>query len=99
MLGLHLAMARNGLNDYMQINGIENYPQNNFKVFNRWGVQVFEINGYDNVSKRFEGISEGRTTIRQGERLPAGTYYYVLTFSGDNPGQQAYTGYLYINRN
>ena len=88
-----------GLNDYMQINGIENYPQNNFKVFNRWGVQVFEINGYDNVSKRFEGISEGRTTIRQGERLPAGTYYYVLTFSGDNPGQQAYTGYLYINRN
>jgi gliding motility-associated-like protein len=88
-----------GLNDYMQINGIENYPQNNFKVFNRWGVQVFEIDGYDNVSRRFEGISEGRTTIRQGERLPAGTYYYVLTFSGDNPGQQAYTGYLYINRN
>ncbi|PQB04807.1 DUF7507 domain-containing protein [Aureitalea marina] len=88
-----------GLNDFMVIQGIEDYPQNNFKVFNRWGVQVFEVDGYDNNSRRFEGISEGRTTIQQGKRLPSGTYYYVLTFPGDNPGQSAYQGYLYINRN
>jgi gliding motility-associated-like protein len=90
-----------GYNDYFIITGIENYPNNNMKIYNRWGVLVFETdnyggtNGSENV---FRGISEGRTTIRQNERLPAGTYYYILTFSADNPGKSSYAGYLYVNR-
>nr|WP_297787983.1 gliding motility-associated C-terminal domain-containing protein [uncultured Allomuricauda sp.] len=89
-----------GINDYFQILGIENYPDNNVKIFNRWGVQVYEINGYGQGNNLFYGISEGRATLQQDRELPSGTYFYILTFTGeDNPGEESYSGYLYINRN
>jgi gliding motility-associated-like protein len=90
-----------GLNDFFNVFGIEEYPENNMKIFNRWGVLVWETDGYGGSNGRenvFEGISDGRSTIRQGDRLPTGTYFYVLTFPGDNPGKSNYSGYLYINR-
>ena len=91
-----------GMNDFFRIVGIEEYPDNNMKIFNRWGVLVWETDGYGGSNGEenvFRGISDGRSTIRQGEMLPTGTYYYVLTILGeDNPGESSYTGYLYINR-
>ena len=90
-----------GLNDYFQIVGIENWPNNNVEIFNRWGVLVFETDGYggsDGKQNVFRGISEGRVTVQQNEELPTGTYFYILTFPADNPGKADYTGYLYINR-
>ena len=90
-----------GLNDFFFIQGIEEYPNNNMKIYNRWGIKVFEINGYGGSTGTefvFSGISDGRTTIRKNEELPTGTYYYVLTIFGENPGKSSYAGYLYINR-
>ncbi len=70
---------------------------NTVQIFNRWGVQVYERIGYKNDSEAFKGVSDGRWTIRQGERLPEGTYYYIIVYvTEDGPRQQA--GYLYINR-
>jgi len=88
-----------GLNDFFRIQGIENYPDNNVKIFNRWGVQVYEINSYGQGNNLFYGISEGRATLQQERELPSGTYFYILTFTSDeNPGEESYSGYLYINR-
>ncbi|MGV6829897.1 MAG: DUF7507 domain-containing protein, partial [Flavobacteriales bacterium] len=95
-----------GLNDYFNILGIENYPNNNVKIYNRWGVLVFETDGYGGSNGQenvFRGISEGRVTIRESKELPTGTYYYIITFSGseqgvDYPEKKEYSGYLYINR-
>ena len=90
-----------GLNDFFNVVGIEEYPDNNMKIFNRWGVLVWETDGYGGSNGRenvFEGYSDGRATIRSGELLPTGTYYYILTFPAENPGKSSYTGYLYINR-
>jgi gliding motility-associated-like protein len=91
-----------GLNDYFQIDGIEDYPINNMKIFNRWGVLVWDTDGYGVNGNVFRGVSNGRSTIREEKELPTGTYYYILTFPGagvdDNPGKNNYTGYLYINR-
>ena len=91
-----------GLNDFMKIVGIEEYPDNNMKIFNRWGVLVWETDGYggsDGNENVFRGVSNGRATVREEKELPTGTYYYVLTILGeDNPGQSSYSGYLYINR-
>jgi gliding motility-associated-like protein/uncharacterized repeat protein (TIGR01451 family) len=90
-----------GLNEYFQIVGIENYPNNNVKIFNRWGVLVFETDGYggsDGTQNVFRGISEGRVTVQEDKELPTGTYFYILTFPADNPGKDSYNGYLYINR-
>ncbi|SDQ78689.1 gliding motility-associated C-terminal domain-containing protein [Flagellimonas zhangzhouensis] len=87
-----------GINDYFQINGIEIYPNNNLKIFNRWGVLIYEADGYGLDSKWFYGVSEGRATLQKDRELPSGTYFYILSFTGDNPGESSYSGYLYINR-
>ena len=81
-----------GLNDVFFIECIENYPNNNVKVFNRWGNQVFEMDNYDNS---WDGTSSGRATINAPEKLPVGTYYYLIDF-GD--GSEPKTGWLYITR-
>ncbi len=81
-----------GDNDTFIIQGIEQFPDNELAIFNRWGVEVYRKKGYDNS---WGGISEGRTTIAKGEELPVGTYYYVLKLGS---GQKDRAGYLYINR-
>ncbi|AFL81482.1 conserved repeat protein [Aequorivita sublithincola DSM 14238] len=90
-----------GINDFFLLEGISNWPNNNVKIFNRWGVLVFETDGYggsDDKQNVFSGISEGRVTVEQSKELPTGTYFYILTFPGENPGKGSYNGYLYINR-
>ena len=87
-----------GENERFYIRGLECYPDNTVEIYNRWGVLVFEKDGYNNQDKVFKGMSEGRTTIKSAEGLPVGTYYYILKYkdSGSNLQQQA--GYLYINK-
>ena len=92
----------NGENDFFFINGISEYPDNNVQIFNRWGVKVYQTNGYggsNDTENVFTGYSEGRQTVSPGALLPTGTYYYIITFNGpDNPGLNSYAGYLYLNR-
>ena len=90
-----------GNNDYFKITGIEHYPNNNVKIFNRWGVLVYETENYGILggnNNLFVGISEGRITYEQSQELPTGTYFYIISFEDSNPGQSNYTGYIYINR-
>ncbi|MNX78616.1 hypothetical protein D3C86_1102180 [compost metagenome] len=87
-----------GDNDSFYIGGVEFFPENTLEIYNRWGVLVFERNGYNNIDSPFKGISEGRVTVNQNEELPAGTYYYVFKYKDLNKNQQEKVGYLYINR-
>ncbi|WP_420601361.1 gliding motility-associated C-terminal domain-containing protein [Flagellimonas sp.] len=87
-----------GVNDYFHIEGIENYPNNTVKIFNRWGVEVYKVDGYGQGTNLFYGISQARATISEERELPSGTYFYILEFQEDNPGQANYSGYIYINR-
>ena len=52
-----------GINDFFEIVGVENYPKNNLVITNRWGVQVYNVDGYGTNGKIFKGISEGRISI------------------------------------
>ncbi|MFK8008159.1 MAG: gliding motility-associated C-terminal domain-containing protein [Saprospiraceae bacterium] len=56
-------------NDFWVIPGIENYPNNQLTVINRWGNAVFEAAPYDN---NWNG------TNKKGKDLPEGTYYFIL---------------------
>nr|WP_317172088.1 gliding motility-associated C-terminal domain-containing protein [Zobellia roscoffensis] len=79
------------------IENIESYPQNKVKIFNRWGIKVYEVDGYDNETNVFTGMSTGRITIRANDELPVGVYFYIIDYvAGDN--NQTLSGYLYINR-
>ncbi len=86
-----------GVNDFFRIENIESFPNNTVQIYNRWGVVVYEMSGYDNVSNVFTGTSNGRVTISTDSELPVGVYFYIVKYvNGDN--NLSKSGYLYINR-
>ena len=86
-----------GKNDGFRIEGIENYRKNTLKIFNRWGVLVYQKEGYTNADP-FTGYSNGRSTIESGKKLPQGTYYYILEYENSNNQTQTKSGWLYLKR-
>jgi len=80
-----------------EIRNIELYPNNTVKIFNRWGILVFETQGYDNDSNAFRGISNARATISQDKELPVGIYFYIINYV-DEGTSKTLDGYLYVNR-
>lgn len=62
-----------GLNDFFVFDILEEYPNdfvnNEFIVFNRWGSIVYNVKPYNN---NWNG------TNNNGKPLPEGTYYYIL---------------------
>ncbi len=86
-----------GKNDYFFIDGLTDFPENIVEIYNRWGVKVFETSSYGVNGNWFKGISEGRMTINKGEKLPVGTYFYLLTYKAVNGSRKEKAGYVYIN--
>ena len=66
-----------GINDFLYIEGIQDHPNNSVTVINRNGVKVFEIKGYDNSSRVFDGRSNVNNQMQQ-----AGTYFFLLQYEG-----------------
>jgi gliding motility-associated-like protein/uncharacterized repeat protein (TIGR01451 family) len=102
---VHNAFSPNGdgTNDLFNIENITDgcYIDNTVEIYNRWGVLVFEIKNYDNETNVFDGTSRGRTTIKQSEGLPTGTYFYIINYtSSENNTIQTFKkeGYLYLTR-
>jgi len=101
----HKLIAYNGVsvngsekNNHFHIAGIEAYPDNTVRIYNRWGVKVFEVQSYDNVRNVFKGISEGRVTVEAADKLPQGTYYYVIEYVDENNQKQTMVGWLYLKK-
>ncbi|WP_431242065.1 gliding motility-associated C-terminal domain-containing protein [Flavobacterium sp. P21] len=85
-----------GINDTFHIKGIDKYPDNTVEIYNRWGVKVYEAKSYNESDVMFRGYSDGRVTINRNEKLPTGTYFYILKYNnGKKVVEKA--GYLYIN--
>ena len=79
------------INDLFVIRGIENFPNNKFEIYNRWGNKVFDANSYTNTW-------DGKCTIGLrvgGDDLPIGTYFYILDLGDGTP---VYKGTIYLNR-
>ena len=71
---------------------------NKVEIYNRWGVLVYETEQYDNASRRFEGISEGRATVDKSAELPTGTYFYILQYTTSDGDTISESKYLYLTR-
>ncbi|AFU67679.1 large colossin-like cell wall protein with CnaB repeat domains [Psychroflexus torquis ATCC 700755] len=85
-------------NQFFRIEGIQNYPENSVQIFNRQGVKVFDVEGYgENNNKLFRGFSSGNITIQKDERLPTGTYFYILNYINRNGTPERKNGYLHLN--
>ncbi|MEH6408236.1 MAG: gliding motility-associated C-terminal domain-containing protein, partial [Leeuwenhoekiella sp.] len=97
---IHNVMTPNGdgLNDIFMIEHIENFPNNTVQLFNRWGVEIYNSTGYNpKIDNVFKGFSDGRATVRRGDRLPTGTYFYVVSYERSEGDNKKLSGFLYIN--
>ncbi|MBT8245552.1 MAG: T9SS type B sorting domain-containing protein [Winogradskyella sp.] len=77
-------------NDWFNIQGLYSiFTLHELKIFNRYGTLIFE--GDDN--KPWLGLSN--RGINHGERVPVGTYYYVLNLNDYD--YQPIVGWVYVN--
>ncbi len=64
-----------GVNDYLIIKNVDLYPQNELKIFDRAGRQIYIKKGYNN---------EWNGTLK-GAPLAEGIYFYIIDFGQGNP--------------
>jgi len=74
---VHQGVSPNGdgMNDVLLVDGISNYPDNRLMIMNRSGQLIYEVKGYDNSSKVFDGHSN-----KTGAKQLPGTYFYSLDY-------------------
>ncbi len=87
-----------GIHDVLTIRGLEDFPNNTIKIYNRWGVLVYSTRGYNSRSNVFDGTSQGRVTVDPDNKLPVGTYFYLLEYEGQDGAQKTLSGYIYLNK-
>ncbi|MXO05845.1 gliding motility-associated C-terminal domain-containing protein [Flavobacterium sp. HBTb2-11-1] len=80
-----------GKNDLFRIDCIESYPNNELRVFNRYGALVYSKAHYEND---WNGTANVSGVVNRGDMLPTGTYFYVITI-GDGTVKK---GWLSIMR-
>jgi len=85
------AVSPNGddKHDFLEIENIESYPDNQVVIFNRWGDVVYEVTSYNNTDNNFFGQTDG------GNDLPSGTYYYSVDLKN---GSTVVTGFIMLNK-
>ena len=93
-----MSVDDDGKNEHFHIGGINRYPDNVVRIYNRWGVKVFETEGYNNVTRVFRGFSNGRVVVETSDKLPQGTYYYVIEYVDENKQKRSEVGWLYLKR-
>ena len=70
-----------GKNDTWEVKNLDQFPNNDLTVFNRWGDQVFKSQSYSS------------TKAWDGGNLNPGTYYYILNVNVDGV-QKSYKGFI-----
>ncbi|MHC5363127.1 gliding motility-associated C-terminal domain-containing protein [Myroides sp. LJL110] len=91
-----------GKNDYFKIDNIQRFENNSVEIFNRWGTKVYSTTNYDSNSNVFNGYSNTGGKLGSVQKLPSGTYYYILNYeykdkTGSRPVKKA--GYLHLESN
>ena len=79
----------------------EAHPNAKIEIYNRWGNMVYKLNNYGNttVHGTTDAWWDGRPNVGVGinigkEKLPPGTYYYILDYGNGNKE----AGYVFLNR-
>lgn len=72
------------INDFFEIRNIAQYPDCKVSIHNRWGQEMYQVSGYDNNQRRFDGAS-----------LPEGVYLFTVDLGN---GTVVYRGTVAIYR-
>lgn len=76
-----------GMNETWSIQGIEQFPDNEVLIFNRWGDKVYEAAPYTND---WSGQNNAGGVKLLGDDLVEGTYFYILKLSDEHDAVQGY---------
>ncbi|WP_010665108.1 Calx-beta domain-containing protein [Marinilabilia salmonicolor] len=79
-----------GHNDELTLGAFKDYDRVGIVIFSRWGEIVYENNHFRNGDSWDGTASSG---FNKGEKVPSGTYYYVITIYDIN---KKVNGYFYI---
>jgi gliding motility-associated-like protein len=84
-----------GLGEFLQIDNIDFYTNNQVTIFNHWGEMVFKMSHYKNNDASGNGNAFiGRSNVGTVEDLPSGSYYYYID-KGENKTDK---GFLVIQK-
>ena len=78
-----------GMNDKWVIGGLEEFPNNEVLIFNRWGDKIHYYENYNNSNIVWDG------TDKHGNRVPDGTYFYIIKIQDIGN----YNGWIYVRAN
>ena len=75
---VHQGISPNGdgINDFLVIDGITQYPENHLMIINLNGALIYQAKGYDNST----GVFDGHSNVNGRMQAP-GTYFYALDYS------------------
>jgi gliding motility-associated-like protein len=73
-----------GINDYFQIIGLDDFVENKLDILNSRGKVVFSQKNYHNTWS--------------GERLPAEIYYYTLELKRHDGTTSLWSGYVHLKQ-
>jgi gliding motility-associated-like protein len=83
-----------GVNDALEIEEINLSPNNSLKIFDRYGLKVFEMENYSNTE--FTGVANTNNfVIAKDKGLPSGVYFYIISLEDIGLDFQ---GFLYLAR-
>lgn len=78
-------------NDWFNIQGLYDiFTAHQLQIYNRYGVLLFEGN---NDKSWYGDINRGVNAV--GNRVPVGTYYYILNLN--DPNYEPFIGWVYVN--
>ena len=85
-----------GLNESFHVKDAELYPENELKIYNRWGNLIFEQIGYLNDwdAKAHNGLVINFGSAVQGDKVPSGVYFFDFKYNADD--QESLTGYFHV---
>ncbi|SMG08164.1 MBG domain-containing protein [Sphingobacterium psychroaquaticum] len=86
---VHQAVSPNGdgINEFLMIEGIQDYPENKVTIFDKSGKVLKVIERYDN-----------RENVFTADHVIDGTYYYYLDIKDDNGQWKRDKGYFVVKR-
>lgn len=74
-----------GENDFFYIHGLEAYPQNELRIFNRSGTEIFRAKNY-------------RNNTWNGNNLPDDVYFFSISLIDANGAITTKTGYVHLKK-
>lgn len=91
-LAVHQNVSPNGdgRGDVLVIEGIAAHPDNKLQIMSRNGSLVYEVKGYNNATKAFDGHSSTNGRLQQ-----PGTYLYTLEYKDGNQVKRQ-TGFVVL---